>query len=407
MPTEVKMPRLSLTMEVGTVIQWLKKPGDSVAKGEDLAEIETDKVNVVMESPATGYLRDLLVVAGVQVPCDTTIAVLTASADEVLAGVTPTGDGGEIAGVPTGGALDVAVTPDSGSRAHVNASPAAKNLARQLGIDLGGLIGTGPGGRIGLEDVQRAADARPAVSAAPAARATTGDGGSEVVPLNSMRAAMARQMIASVATVPQFTVHRRVDLSGALRMRTARLAGASGRAPVVIDLIHFAAIRALVEHRDVNASFQAGVGAERGAIVLHHAVHLGVAVALPDGLIVPVIRDAHCMSLDELTGARVRLQEQAQSGRLPADALSGATFTVSNLGTMNVDDFTAIVNPPEAAILAVGRMQDSLVVRDGAIHIVPLVSLTVTADHRVLDGSKVASFLNALVENLDRVGAKP
>jgi pyruvate dehydrogenase E2 component (dihydrolipoamide acetyltransferase) len=162
----------------------------------------------------------------------------------------------------------------------------------------------------------------------------------------------------------------------------------------------------LLEHREVNASYQAGAGGGKGAIVLHGSVHLGIAVALPDGLIVPVIRDAQRLSLDDLAGARVQLQEQARAGRLAVGSLGSATFTVSNLGTLNVDDFTAIVNPPEAAILAVGRMQDTPVVRDGAIHTVPLVSVTVSADHRILDGAAVARFLETMAAHLDLPGGE-
>jgi pyruvate dehydrogenase E2 component (dihydrolipoamide acetyltransferase) len=408
MATEVKMPRLSLTMEVGTIIHWLKAPGDQVEKGEDLAEIETDKVNVTMEAPVSGVLRELLVDVGVEVPCDTPIAVLSAVAGEPLAAVVANGSATAEAGSErVAGAAPAPAAPSAvaGSRPHVNASPAAKHLARQLGVDLTTVTGSGPNGRIGLEDVQIAATAGavpPAVEASPVTTAGTGD---RTVPLSKMRAAIAQRMTAAAA-VPQFTVRRRVDLTGALGYRESRASTAGeGRAPGVIDLIHLATIRALGAHPQVNAAFQAGATPDRHAITLHERVSLGIAVAVPDGLLVPVIHDAHTLNLEALTAARVRLQEEARGGRLAAGVLSGATFTVSNLGTMQVDEFTAIVNPPEVAILAVGRMQETLVVRDRAIHIVPMVALTVTADHRALDGAQVAGFLDTLAGALDRLEA--
>ncbi len=401
MATEVKMPRLSLTMESGVVLQWLKAAGDAVVKGEDLAEVETDKVNVVMESPATGYLRKLLVETGISVPCDTVIAIMTAGADEDLDGVGT---------APAPSATATGSTPVAASsapmlpagRAHLNASPAAKNLAKQLGVDLATVTGTGPGGRIGLEDVQRAADA---ARQAPAEEAAAVPTGGRRLPLSRMRAAIAQRMVAATTTVPQFTVRRRVDMSRALALRDAgapaseQVGGA--RAPSVIDVLYLAVARALRAHPEVNASFEAGTSPESSAIVQHEAVNLGIAVALPEGLLVPVLHNAQAMTLEELAAARARLQEEARTGRLSARALTGATFTVSNLGTMNVDEFTAIVNPPEAAILAVGRMQQELVVRDGAIHTLPMISLTVTADHRVLDGAQVAQFLETLANYLE------
>jgi pyruvate dehydrogenase E2 component (dihydrolipoamide acetyltransferase) len=219
-----------------------------------------------------------------------------------------------------------------------------------------------------------------------------------------MRAAIARRMTAATA-VPQFTVRRRVDMTAALHVRQARRAAADGHAPGVIDLIHLAVTRALLAHPEVNAGFHDGQSPEQSAIVMHPGVDLGMALALPDGLIVPVIQSAHTMSLQELAAERARLQEEARAGRLASAAVGGATFTVSNLGTLHVDEFTAIVTPPEVAILAVGQLQDTPVVRDGVIHIVPLIALTVTADHRALDGAQVARFLDTLATNLDHLEA--
>jgi len=404
MVTEVRMPRLSLTMEVGTVIEWRKAVGDRIAKGEELAEIETDKVNAALEAPAGGFLRSLLVAAGVEVPCDTLIALLTASADEPLtahgAGLaTTTGTvGDQLPPIPSAdqGAAPPATVDEEGGRPHVNASPAAKNLARELGVDLAALAGTGPGGRIGLEDVQRAADARRAAGAAPP---TMG----RVVPLTKMQAVTAQRMSVSVGTVPQFSLQRRLDMGEALRyLRNVRGAGkADERGPGVADLIHLAAVRALRAHPELNASFQAG---DPPAVLLHEEVNLGLALALPEGLIVPVIHDAHTLNLQSLAERRARLQADARSGRLSVGALSGATFTVSNLGPMGVDQFTAIVNPPEAAILAVGCIRN-IVVPD-PLQVTAVIMVTVTADHRILDGARVARFLETLANNLDHLDTK-
>jgi len=170
--------------------------------------------------------------------------------------------------------------------------------------------------------------------------------------------------------------------------------------PGIADVLHLAVSRALLAHPEVNGSFEEGDSPDASCVVLHDSVNLGIAVVLSDGLIVPVIHGAHEMSLEELAAVRRQLQGEALSGRLPAGALTGATFTISNLGTLGVDDFAAIINPPEAAILAAGRMEPTLVVRDGAIHTLPMMTLTVTADHRVLDGAQAARFLDTLAQYL-------
>ncbi|HEY8283450.1 MAG TPA: dihydrolipoamide acetyltransferase family protein [Chloroflexota bacterium] len=405
MVTEVRMPRLSLTMEVGTVVQWLKSVGDPVAKGEELAEIETDKVNVAMEAPANGFLRSLLIDAGVAVPCDTPIALLSAGADEPLTvGDSPPAPGSQAAEPstaassplpgPAASGAPVAVA-DADHRPHVNASPAAKNLARELGVDLAMVTGSGPGGRIGLEDVRQAADT-------PATTPVTAS--NRAIPMTKMRQAIAQRMALSSSTVSQFSVQRRLDMGAALRyLQGARTESTvNQRAAGVIDLIHLATVRALRTHPEMNASYRAG---EPPAIVLHDSVNLGIAVALSEGLIVPVIQGAERLSLAALAQARFGLQDEARGGRLSASTLSGATITVSNLGPMGVDSFTAIVNPPEAAILAVGGLRH--VVVPGPLREMSMISITVTADHRVLDGAQVARFLETLADSLDHLDTEP
>lgn len=390
------MPRLSLTMESGVLVKWLKAVGDLVQKGEGLAEIETDKANALLEAPGGGYLRQTLAEEGAEVRCDAVVGILTDTPDEPW---TCTSDHARVAStadVAAGPAQQTA--PSVPVETQIQASPAAKHLAKQLQIDLGAVTGTGPGGRISSEDVQRTVEERAAATSAAPGTAASDE---RRVPLTKMRTAAAQQMILSATTVPQFTVRRRVDMSPALRFRDEQASLHSVQSegstpPGIADVLHLAVSRALLAHPEVNASFEVGDPFDASRLLLHDSVNLGIAIALPDGLIVPVIHHAHEMSLEQLAGARKRLQDEAFNNRLPAGALTGATFTVSNLGTMGVDDFAAIVNPPEAAILAVGRMEPTLVVRGAAIHTVPMLTLTVTADHRVLDGAAVARYLGTL-----------
>jgi pyruvate dehydrogenase E2 component (dihydrolipoamide acetyltransferase) len=397
------MPRLSLTMESGVLVKWLKAVGDPVQKGESLAEIETDKSNALLEAPTAGYLRRTLVEEGSEVPCGVAVGILTDTPDGPWEYA---GEQARVASTLIGAAVPTQQATRSVSvETQIQASPAAKHLAKQLEVDLGTVTGTGPLGRISSEDVQRAADARVAATNAPPRFPESDE---RRIPLTKMRIAIAQQMILSAKTVPQFTMRRRVDMSRALRFRddqasleSARPEGA--RPPGVADVLHLAVSRALLAHPEVNASFEEGDSFDASRVVLHDSVNLGIAVALPDGLIVPVIHRAHEMSLEQLAAARRGLQDEVSNNRLSASALKGATFTVSNLGTMGVDDFAAIVNPPEVAILAVGRMMPTLELRDVTIHTVPMLTLTVTADHRVLDGAEVARFL----ETLDKYLSNP
>jgi pyruvate dehydrogenase E2 component (dihydrolipoamide acetyltransferase) len=394
--TEVKMPRLSLTMESGVLVKWLKAEGDSVQKGEALAEIETDKANALLEAPTAGCLRQMLVEEGAEVPCNVTVGILTDTPDGPWEYA---GDHAQVATTPAASTAPTQLTTPSVSvETQIQASPAAKHLARQLEIELGTVTGTGPRGRISSEDVQRAADERVAATTAPPAVWSSAE---RRIPLTKMRIAIAQRMIMSATTVPQFTVRRRVDMSRTLRFldeQASLESGESQRAtsPGIADVLHMAVSRTLLAHPEVNASFEAGDTFDASCVVLHDSVNIGFAVALPDGLIVPVIHRAHEMPLEQLAATRRRLQDEAGNDTLPAGALTGATFTVSNLGTMGVDDFVAIVNPPEAAILAVGTMQSTLVVQDVTIRIAPMLTLTVTADHRLLDGAAVARFLGTL-----------
>lgn len=387
--TQVILPKLGLTMEEGRIVAWRKREGETVSAGEVLFEVETDKATLEVEAPASGVVRRLLAPVGELVPVTSVIALIADTANEPLLeeqeaararGAAAEGPRGltsrpEDGGTPErregfgAGAASAAATAE-----RRKVSPAAKKRAEELGVDLERVAGTGPGGRVTLEDVERAAAAV---------------GGAEHrEPLSRMRRAIAERMSLSAREVPQFAISRDVDMSAANDRRVA--AGAS-----YTDVIVAACAQALRTHPRLRARF------DGDALVVVEGVHVGIAVAVADGLIVPVIRDADRKDLAALSREREELERGARSGKLRADALSGGVFTVSNLGPQGVDRFTALVNPPEAAILAVGRVADRVVVRDGAPAVRPMLSLTLSVDHRVADGAAAARFLAEVAERLE------
>jgi pyruvate dehydrogenase E2 component (dihydrolipoamide acetyltransferase) len=393
--TRVILPKLGLTMDEGRLIAWHKREGDRVEKGEVLFEVETDKANMEIESAASGYVRHLLVRPGQTVPVTTLIALLSDTADEDIpdvghvAAATPdvvaaTPETAESTpplarGLPS---LAAAV-PADGER--VRSSPAARKRAQELGVDVAAIAGTGPGGRITIEDVEAAAAAKApasAVAAADKAIAETRE------PLTKMRRAVAAAMTRSVREAPQFSISRDVDMSGANARRKA--AGVS-----YTDVIVAAAATALRAHPRLRSRFDAD------AIITTASIDVGIAVALEAGLIVPVVRRADAKPLRTLRDEREALEAAVASGHARADAFGGAAITVSNLGTFGVDRFTAIVNPPEAAILAVGRVVDRVIAVDGAPAVRPVVSLTLTVDHRVADGADAARYLADVAKELE------
>jgi pyruvate dehydrogenase E2 component (dihydrolipoamide acetyltransferase) len=358
--TPVILPKLGLTMEEGRLIGWRKHEGERIAAGEPLFEVETDKANMEVEAPASGFVRKLLVAEGDTVPVAQVIAYISERADEPL---------------PTDGAV-AAPSADGG---RIVASPAAKKRAAELGVDLAAVRGTGPGGRIQIEDVDAAASPAPATIATDERRE----------PLTRMRRAVATAMSRSQRDVPQFAISRDVDMTAADARRRAA-------AVSYTDVFVAACAMALREHPRLRSRF------DGDALVTSEAIHVGVAVALDAGLIVTVVRDADRMDLAALRRERERLEEGARSGKLSADSLTGAVLTVSNLGTFGVDRFIALVNPPEAAILAVGRVDDRVVARDGQPALRKVATLTLSVDHRVADGADAARFLAAVARELER-----
>jgi pyruvate dehydrogenase E2 component (dihydrolipoamide acetyltransferase) len=384
--TRVILPKLGLTMDEGRLIAWHRREGDRVEKGEVLFEVETDKANMEIEAPASGIVRRILVEANTTVPVTTLIALITDTADEPLPAVpeaTPSRLGA-VSDAPASAAVAARPgAPSDGER--VRSSPAARKRAQELGVDINVVRGTGPGGRINIEDVEGAAS-----SPSPRPATAGGDGAAgKREPLTRMRRAVAEAMTRSVREAPQFSISRDVDMTGAATRRKA--AGVS-----YTDVIVAAAATALRAHPRLRSRL------DGDAIVTSDTVDIGIAVALDAGLIVPVIRGADAKQLRALRDDREALEAAVASGHARGDAFGGAAITVSNLGTFGVDRFTAIVNPPEAAILAVGRVIDRVVAVNGAPAVRPLVSLTLTVDHRVADGADAARYLDDVAKELER-----
>ncbi|HLY87017.1 MAG TPA: dihydrolipoamide acetyltransferase family protein [Gaiellaceae bacterium] len=361
MPAEVIMPALGMAQETGKVLRWLKADGEPVAKGEPLLEVETDKVTVEIEAPADGTLTGLTVPEGAEVPVGSVIALVLAEGEELAALPEPVPvPVAEVAQAATAVAAVPAAPQESLGRRL--ASPKARRLAELRGIDLAVVAGTGPGGAVVAADVESA-------------------GASPALATGSVWRLMAERMTRAWQQVPQFVLAREVDARRLVR----RDDGVS-----VTDLLIEASARALARHPRLTASWRDGALAAGGG------VNVGVAVATAEALVVPVISDADRLSLVEISARRRELAEAARAGTLRPEDVQGGTFTISNLGMYGVDAFQAIVNPPQAAILAVGRIVERPVAVDGAVAARPVLTLTLSFDHRVVDGARGAEFLDTL-----------
>jgi pyruvate dehydrogenase E2 component (dihydrolipoamide acetyltransferase) len=386
-----EIPKVGLVMEEVKVVRWLKNVGDSVAAGEPLLEVETEKSVVEIEAAATGRLTQILVQVDSRAAVGDQVAWIE-SAEAQGAGITTaaprTVDPETVATTLS----TAAMAADDGERhaVRIRSTPVARKLAAELGIDLAGITGTGPGGRVQLDDVQRAIDAPRAAGAA-------------VQLLSPMRRALARAMALSNATIPQFTVARSVDwteLQARRREFAARLADGAPRLSVN-DFLLQAVARSLIEFPALNATFSGDPDSADAHIVPARGAHIGLVVAVDNGLLVPVIHDVERLGLAEIARRRQDCAERGLGGRLKREEVEGATFSISNLGSDGPDRFTAIISPPQSAILAVGRQRDCVVARDGAIVVRPLSDLTLTVDHRVADGRLASQFLARLVEILE------
>ena len=366
------MPKLSDSMADAVIIRWLVAPGDAFARGEALIEVETDKATVVYEAEADGTLDAILVPEGAAAAIGEPIATLANGRAE-----------------PSQEAL---AQRDGAGTERPNASPVARRTAVELGVSLHGIVGSGPGGRITREDVQRAASVPGA--RAQRSEAVGGKGEVETLELTATQATIARRMAESARTIPVFTVSSDVDVSLIAELRRgARRDGA----PSLNDFVVKAAAGALQAFPKLNASFV------DGKVERYARVNIGVAVATDDALLVPVVRDADRKSLAEVAAETRRLAEGARSRSLSPEDLSDGTFTVSNLGMFGVRSFTAIIDPPQAAILAVGGVRRAPVEdADGGVVFSDLMTVTLTCDHRVVYGAEGAQFLSRLRDLLER-----
>jgi len=384
------MPALEMAQETGKLLAWRKKDGDRVVKGEPLLEIETDKAVVEVEAPADGILAGIKAHEGADIPVGQTIAWIVAPGEQVpveSAASAPAARAGLHAKTETTPAATVAApvsSPTSTSSAKI--SPKARRLAKELGVDIVNVQGSGPGGEILASDVQASATA----PAAPPLRKSR----SIEVP-SSLGRIMAERTTQSWTTVPHFFVSRRFDATALNEYRT-RIVGEIERTHQIrithTDLLVALAARVLLKHPRLNASWSTD------GIHLHDHVNMGVAIAVNDGVVAAVIHNAHSASLAEIASQRRDVAERARAGKLrPAD-IADATFTISNLGMYQVDQFSAIITPPQAAILAVGSIVDRVVAVEGKATVRPMMTLTLSCDHRVADGARAAQFLSDLSE---------
>jgi pyruvate dehydrogenase E2 component (dihydrolipoamide acetyltransferase) len=425
MITKVIMPKLSDAMETGTVIKWIKKEGDSVKGGDVIAEVETDKANVEIEAFGSGVLRKIVVGEGGQVPVGNLIGVIAEPSDDIsnLAASAPSpaaaaapapakaaaalpamesykSEPATTSVVPMSPAPAVTAGTSAGG-GRVKASPLARKVAAQSGVDLRLVQGSGPGGRIVRRDVEaagtapvtappvvRPAAAAPAAAARPAFVIPPRTGAEfEDQPLSPMRAVIAKRMPLSKGPIPHFYVTSEVSMDRAWALR-ADLNALEGQPKVsVTDLIIKACALALLKNPGVNAQLQGQ------AIRVFHRAHIGIAVALDEGLITPVLRDCDAKPLTQIAFEARDLAERARGGKLRAQEMSGATFSVSNLGMFDVEEFSAIINPPEGAILAVGSVVEKPVAEGGQIRVGRRMKMTISCDHRVMDGAMGARFL--------------
>ena len=396
MAFSVVMPALEMAQETGKLLAWRKKEGDHVRKGEPLLEIETDKAVVELEAPADGILAAIKAEAGADIPVGQTIAWIVAPGESVPVGnlsTAPAARAGSHAKTET---PQVATAAPSGAAqatpSNAKISPKARRLAKELGVDIASLRGSGPGGEILAADVQAGANAPAAVETT----ATVKKSGSIEVP-SSLGRIMAERTTQSWTTVPHFFVTRDIDAT-ALNQYRERVVGEIERTHQIrvshTDLLVALVARVLLKHPRLNASW----GAD--GIHLHDHVNMGVAIAVDDGVVAAVIHDAHTTSLAEISLQRRDVAERARAGKLrPAD-IADATFTISNLGMYQVDQFSAIITPPQAAILAVGAIADRVVAVAGKPAVRPMMTLTLSCDHRVADGARAALFLSEFAEAL-------
>jgi len=364
MVTKVVMPRLSLTMKEGTVGKWYKKEGDNIEKGEPIVEVVSEKATYDLEAPASGMLQKILVQEGVDVPVNAVLAVVTAP-----------GEAFSETEISAEAPQPLGVEPEE----RVLASPAAKRLAREYGIDLSRVKGSGSEGRIAEEDVKLAIEARTEFS--PKVKQT--------IPLSGLRRTIAERLSTSFRTAPHSTVMMEVNVSKATEIHEKTRISFTA-------IIVKAVAKALTEHSMINSTLKGD------RIEVFEDINVGVAGATDGGLVVPVIRNVDGKTLNDIDVAIKELTEKAKQGKLSREEVTGGTFTISNLGICSVDFFTPIINPPEAAILGVGRVVEKPVAFHGKIEVKPMATLSLSYDHRIIDGAPAGKFLLSVKEKIEK-----
>ena len=396
MATVVTMPKLGLTMTEGSVSKWHKKEGERVEKGEIIAEVATDKINYELEAPESGVLRKILIGPDAKVPVTAPIAII-AEADEDISGLMPKGTAGaapatqaEVKAPPAPVAAQAPATQ------AIKASPAAKKLAKDHGVDLSLVTGTGPGGRIVEKDVEDYIERQKVGAVKPAAglKETPPAAPAKKVPLVGMRKVIAQRMSESWHTSPMVTLNSEADANN-LKLLRSNLRSAFESKGVNLSYNHILlkiCAQALTEFPLFNARL------EDDEVILQDEVNIGLAIALEDGLIVPAVKNVAQKGLFQIAVETEELIERARGNKLTPDDISGGTFTITNLGMFDVRDFTPIINPPQCAILGVGAMTDRPVAIDDSVVIRPIMVLSLTFDHRIVDGAQGAQFLKRVKE---------
>jgi pyruvate dehydrogenase E2 component (dihydrolipoamide acetyltransferase) len=403
--TEVIMPKMGDGMEEGTLLEWLKKDGEKVKMGEVIGTIQTDKATLELESPGSGAITGFLLEPGQTVPVGVPIAILLKDGEKVpanwgsgertVAAENPEAPQ-ELAPVATGVSEAIQAQISMPSDTRIKASPLAKKIAAEMGLDLTTIVGSGPGGRIVEKDVRGAKPSSPAVTAPAAPAKVVAAAEDKKVPLNRLRQIIAQRTGHSKSTVPHFYVTLEVDLEAIHLLREMFEAEESGKVSVN-DFVVKASAKALADMPEVNATFQGD------HILQYGSVHVGIAAAIDDGLVVPVIKNAQSKSIRELSAEAKDLVKKAREGKLHPDQMSGSTFSISNMGMLNVDVFSAIINEPNAAIIAIGTARKKAVVdqETDEIDIRWRMNITASFDHRVVDGAVGAKFLNVVKDYLE------
>ena len=391
MATSVVMPQMGYDMQEGTLVRWLKQEGEEIARGDAIAEIETDKAVIEMEAYASGVVLKTVVTEGSTVPVGDTIAFIGSPGEPVPDVAAPSAPAAEPAPEPEQ-ASETAEPAAAAAPGAVRASPVARRLAQEKGIDLAQVTGTGPNGRITRDDVvahesSAAAPAPAAETPAQVEPAVRGQQG-ELVPLTRMRQAIARRTAQSKREVPHFYVSAGVDMTAAMALRQQINEALAGAARVSVnDLIVKACALTLAKYPAFNASF------EGNNLRMNPAINVSIAIAVEYGLLVVSLGDCRGRSLVDISQAARGAVERAQSGVLREEDYTGGTFSISNMGMFDVDSFSAIIYPPQSAVIAVGTVRQQPVVRDGEIKIAQMMQATLSTDHRVADGAQAAQFL--------------